>query len=392
MKEKTFYKILMEFTFSIEKTKRRLSDLRLTTTEKLIIEGHLNIRKNLNQEVLQTFSNTVPSELAFVESQRQLILGSALNNLSRFIEAEKHILKSIEIVQKFDAPFFVFYSYHLLFTIYHNLYQPAAMLKTIQAMKDLPKTKRQETQFLICEFCYEQEVGNIPAAKGYLKEIDLRMGDLPEGDVVRQLVNKFSFFVMLEELEQASGVLNELKQFRNYQLSENYNFMKKMLDHLTDGSPLYVYDHLFQSVPVLLHQLKVIQFLEEKNLDQARGHWGKLKAISPQTYGQGFEYHGSTCLFSLGLKKHSHAEKMPQTITPQGETKVEQLYSILVNASVPIHASMIFELLWGSFPETKEDFKKVSRLISRVKAEKNVEVEFRKGVYSLVIVKKSKAS
>ena len=119
---------------------------------------------------------------------------------------------------------------------------------------------------------------------------------------------------MLEELQQASGVLNELKQFRNYQLSENYNFMKKMLDHLTDGSPLYVYDHLFQNVPVLLHQLKVIQFLEEKNLDQARAHWEKLKSISPQIYGKAFEYHGSTCLFSLGLRMHAHAEKIPLTI------------------------------------------------------------------------------
>jgi tetratricopeptide (TPR) repeat protein len=392
VKEKTFYKILLEFTFSIEKTKRRIADLRLTTTEKLIIEGHLNIRKNLNQEVLKTFSETSPSDLSFVESQRQLILGSALNNLSRFIEAEKHILKSIEILQKFEAPFFVFYSYHLLFTIYLNLNQPASMLKTIQAMKEIPKSQRQETLFLICEFCYEQEVGNHSAAMNFLKEIDLRMGDLTEGDVVRQLVNKFSFFVMLEELQQAGEVLAELKQFRNYQLSENYNFMKKMLDHLTDGSPLYIYDHLFQNVPVLLHQLKVIQGLEEKNLDSARSHWEKLKVISPSTYGKAFEYHGSTCLFSLGLRKHSHAEKVPMNLAPVGENKVDQLYSLLTLATVPMHASMIYELLWGSSPETKEDFKKVSRLISRVKKEKNVEIEFRKGVYSLVTVKKSQAS
>lgn len=393
MKEKTFYKILIEFTFSIETTKRRLSDLRLTKMEKLIIEGHLNIRKNLNQEVLKTFSDSSPSELPFVESQRQLLIGSALNNLSRFAEAEKHVLESLKILKNVEAPFFEFYSQHLLFTIYDNLNQPSMMLKTINAMKALQKTKRQEAQFLICEFCYEQQVGNDKKAKAYLNQIDALMGDLPEGDVVRQLVNKFSFYVMLMELDSANEVLAELKQFRNYQLTENYNFMKKMLDHLIGGTPLYIYEHQFQNVPVLLHQLKVIQSLEEKNLDLACSHWEKLKEIAPKTYGKAFDYHGATCLFSLGLKKHiTQVVNAKDIITPVGETKFDQLFSILQNAKAPIHASMIYELLWGEVPEEKEDLKKVSRLISRLKSEKNLTIEYRKGTYSLIQSKASKAS
>lgn len=388
MKEKTFYKILIEFTTSIEKTKRSLSDRRMTKTEKLIIEGHLNIRKNLNLEVLKTFSDSTPSELPFVESQRQLLIGSALNNLSRFAEAEKHILQSLKILETIEAPFFQFYSYHLLFTIYDNLHQPALMLKTIKAMGPLEKTKRQEAQFLICEFCYEQQVGNVDKAKTYLEQINTRMNDLSEGDIVRQLVNKFIFVVMLSDLKEASSVLAELKTFRNYQLTENYNFMKKMLDHLIDGSPLYVYDHQFQEVPILLHQLKVIQSLEEKNIDQARSHWEKLKAISPQTYGKAFEYYGATCLFSLGLKKHASSQ---ETLVLAGETKLDQLHSILQKGT-PVHGSMIHELLWGSVPEEKEDLKKVSRLVSRLKSEKQVTIEFRKGVYTLIQEKVSKAS
>lgn len=393
MKEKTFYKILIEFTSSIEKTKRSLADRRLTKTEKLIIEGHLNIRKNLNQEVLNSFSDTSASELPFVESQRQLLIGSALNNLSRFQEAEKHILHSLKLLDPAYAPFFQFYSLQLLFTIYDNLHQPALMQKTIQAMESLEKNKRQQAQFLICQFCYEQQVGHFDNAEALLEKINSRMSDLSEGDIVRQLVNKFIFVVMMRDLKQANTVLTELKQFRNYQLTENYNFMKKMLDHLIDGSPLYVYDHQFQDVPVLLHQLKVIQSLEEKNLDLARSHWEKLKAISPKTYGKPFEYHGSTCLFSLGLEKHAiHVSNTQEVLIPTGETKLDQLYSILQKAHAPTHASMIYELLWGEMPEEKEDMKKVSRLISRLKSEKNVTIEFRKGAYTLVKEKVSKAS
>ena len=389
MKEKTFYKILIEFTTSIEKTKRSLADRRMTQTEKLIIEGHLNIRKNLNLEVLKIFSETSPSELPFVESQRQLLIGSALNNLSRFTEAEKHILESLRILKSVEAPFFEFYSYHLLFTIYDNLHQPALMFKTIQAMAPLEKTKRQEAQFLICEFCYEQVAGNFEQANIYLSEINKRLNDLTEGDIVHQLVNEFSFHVILSDLKSASDILGKLKTYRNYQLTENYNFMKKMLDHLIDGSPLYVYDHQFQEVPVLLHQLKVIQSLEEKNEILARTHWEKLKEISPKTYGDTFEYRGAQCLFSLGLKKHEPQKEM---IIVKGETKIDQLYSILVNATSPVHGSLIYELLWGAHPTEKEDLKKVSRLISRLKSEKNLTVEFRKGAYALVAQKTSKAS
>lgn len=390
MKEKTFYKILIEFTTSIEKTKRSLADRRMTKTEKLIIEGHLNIRRNQNQKVLGMFSDSGPSELQFVESQRQLLLGSALNNLSRFKEAEKHILESLKILEKIEAPYFQFYSYHLLFTIYDNLHRPDQMLKVIKAMSPLQKTKRQEAQFLICKFCYEQQAGNIERAKAHLEEINHHMKNLTEGDIVRQLVNKFSFYVMLEELSEASDVLSELKQFRNYQLTENYNFMKKMLDHLMIESPLYVYDHQFQDIPVLLHQLKVIQGLEEKNIDSARSHWEKLKEISAETYGKAFEYKGATCLFSLALRKHNSFSQ--KTIVPVGETKLDQLYSILLQAEAPVHGSMLYELLWGSFPEEKEDLKKVSRLLSRLKSENNVSIEFRKGAYTLLQSKKSKAS
>lgn len=393
MKEKTFFMILTEFTFSIEKTKRRVSDKRLTKTEKLIVEGHLNIRKNLNHEVLKALADSSPSELTFVESQRQFLLGSALNNLSRFQEAEKHILQSLKILESIDAPFFHFHSYQLLFTIYDNLHQPALMKKALKGMEPLEKNKRQEVQFLINEFCYEQQVGNFEKAKTYLDQINQRMDVLFEGDVIRQLVNEFMFHVMLKDLNEANSVLAKMKQFRNYQLSENYNFMKKMIDHLIDGTPLYVYDHQFQEVPVLLHQLKVIQCLEEKNIDSALSHWEKLKDIAPKTYGKAFEYHGTTCLFSLGLEKHvTQTVSATEIKAPVGETKLDQLYSILQNAKAPIHASMIYELLWGEVPEEKEDMKKVSRLISRLKTEKDVTIEFRKGAYSLIQSKVSKAS
>lgn len=390
MKEKTFYKILIEFTNSIEKTKRSLSDRRLTKIEKLVIEGHLHIRKNQNQEVLNLFLDSTPCELPFVESQRLLLIGSALNNLSRLLEAEKYILKSIEILKTIEAPFFLFYSYHLLFTIHSNLNATDMMASTIKAMEPLDKTKRQEAQFLMCQFYYEQVIENTEKAKIHLNEINQHLQYMSEGDTVRHLVDTFSFYVMLGELHKADEILADLKSFRNYQLSENYNFMKKMLDHLISDSPLYIYDHQFQEIPLLLHQLKVIQCLEEKNMSQASFHWEQLKTYAPNTYGKAFEYIGPVCLFSLGLKKHLTEKLEPLSIT--GETKLEQLHSILKSAKAPVPGALIYELLWGAEPLEKEDLKKVSRLISRLKSENNLTIEFRKGAYSILETKASKAS
>lgn len=390
MKEKTFYKILIEFTNSIEKTKRSLNDRRLTKIEKLIIEGHLHIRKNQNQEVLNLFLDSTPSELLFVESQRLLLIGSALNNLSHLMEAKKYILDSIKILETIEAPYFLFYSYHLLFTIHDNLHHPEMMAQTIKAMAPLHKTKRQEAQFLMCQFCYEQLAQNFDQAKIHLHEINQRLEDMTEGDTVRHLVDTFAFYVMIGDLHAADEVLASLKSHRNYQLTENYNFMRKMLDHLISDTPLYIYDHQFQDIPILLHQLKVIQCLEAKNTNEALHHWDQLRAYAPQTYRQAFEYQGPVCLFSLGLKKHAYPLEI--TIDVSGETKFDQLYSILKSAQKPVPGALIYELLWGREPVEKEDLKKVSRLISRLKSEKNITIEYRKGAYSITQEKISKAS
>lgn len=393
MKEKTFYKILIEFTSSIDKTKKSLSDRRLTNTEKLIIEGHLNIRKNLNQEVLATPGIINASESPFVESQRLLLIGSALNNLSKFREAEKYLLQAIEISHKIKDPFFTFYSYHVLFTIYDNLHWPHKMLEAIEAMKKVSKTKRQEVQLLICEFCYDQITGNFKSAEQHLEKINQRLADLTEGDLVRQLVNKFIFHVTQKDLTRARTTLKELKQCRNYHLTENYNFMKKMLDNLIDGTPLYIYEHQFQKVPVLFHQIKTIQYLEEKNPTLAQAHWTKLQEDAPEIYQDKFHYAGPTCLFSLGLEKYLiHAPPRKGMIDPQGDTKLDQLASIFHQTTSSLSAAQLYELLWEDVPETKEDIKKVSRLVSRLKTERSLDISFHKGTYQLVSRKDDKAS
>lgn len=249
MKEKTFYKILVEFNSSVETTKRRLSDKRLTKTEKLIIQGHLQIRRNQNQDVIETFKNISPSDMPFVEAQRLLLIGAAYNNLTLYREAEKWLLKSLEILVTLDVPYFIFYANHSLFSIYDNLNDTKSMHKILTSLKKIQKTQRQEVLVTICEFCYEQLKENYSKVRELSEEIDRSIVHLNEMDITRHLVNKFMFFAQIEDLDSVREVLGELKKCRNYVMSESYNFMKKLVDHITHDAPLYVYENQFTDAP-----------------------------------------------------------------------------------------------------------------------------------------------
>jgi hypothetical protein len=103
--QKAFYKIILDINLSPERTKKSLADKRLTNNEKKIIEAYILIRSNKNAEAVKLLDALPPSDLPFVEAQRALLTGLALNNLSHFKEAEESILKSVPVFQNFNTPY-----------------------------------------------------------------------------------------------------------------------------------------------------------------------------------------------------------------------------------------------------------------------------------------------
>jgi hypothetical protein len=62
------------------------------------------------------------------------------------------------------------------------------------------------------------------------------------------------------------------------------------------------------------------------------------------------------------------------------------VYMLLLNSKGPLPTGLIFESIWGRVLESKEDLKKISRVISQVKKLYGVEINFKKGTYEMVQV------
>ena len=382
MIQKTFNRILIEFSLNPTKAKQCLSDKRLTSTEKKIIEGHLLIRNNQNQEALNIIRALPPSELAFVEGQRKLIMGLALNNLSYFTEAEVLIKDSLNIFKSLNVPYFEFVGNYYLFTIYSNRNQINLMGHTINILESIPLISDQQIiKLLRCQFDYLAQIDHA-GARQILAQIELKKDEMSEGDIISHLVCEFMFYVQTEELDKCEVVLNGMKKYRKFNLTENFNFMKKLLAHLKNNEPIYLYGDDFKSFPMLNFQLKVIHSLEEKNIDEARKSWDKLHNLYPETYLSEFEFTGAKCLFSLCLDKHrvAHKEVMPIGKS-ESATLLDSLVELLSNSQSPLTKGHIYEHLWTETPDNKDDMKKLTRLISRARSERGIEIQSRKGTY-----------
>lgn len=382
MLQKTFYKTLLEFSLDPTKAKKCLQDKRLTLTEKKIVEAWLLIRNNQNDEAVQYMRSLPASEYEFVEGQRKLVLGHALNSLSHFEESEKFIKDALEHFENFEVPYFKFIGNLLLFTIYSNRNLIPEMFERLQNMEKLPQeSKLQKIKLLRCQFDYYALVDE-SKARALLSEIDKHKASMSEGDITAHLICEFMFFVSVEELDRCEVILEEMKSYRKFNLTENFNFMKKTLAHLNHNAPIYLYGDDFKAVPVLFEQLKVIQNFEENNHQEAKVYWEKLQTRFPETYADQFHYNGPTCLFSLCLKKHLRpAFELITTDRPKFSSKLDLLIDIMSRATTPVTKGQLYECLWGTHPEDKTDMAKLTKLISRARSEHGFEIKTRKGTY-----------
>lgn len=382
MLQKTFYKTLLEFSLDPSKAKKCLQDKRLTLAEKKIVEAWLMIRNNQNDEAVQYMRSLPVSEYEFVEGQRKLVLGHALNSLSHFAESEKFIKEALDHFKNFEVPYFKFLGNLLLFTIHSNRHQIPEMLERLQEMEKLPQeSELQEVKLLRCQFDYFA-LSDESKARTLLREIEKHKHIMSEGDIISHLVCEFMFFVSLEDLERCEMILEQMKNHRKFNLTENYNFMKKTLAHLNHNAPIYLYGDDFKAVPILYDQLKVIQNFEEHNQEEAKAFWKKLQARAPETYQDDFHYNGPTCLFSLCLKKHlKPAFELITANRQQFGSKLELLIDIMSRATTPVTKGQLYECLWGTHPEDKTDMAKLTKLISRARSEHGFEIKTRKGTY-----------
>lgn len=357
----------------------------MTTLEKKIIEGYNLIRNNSNSEVIQIFSILSDSPLDFINAHKHLLVGLANNNLSHFEEAKFHLGKAASLFKESDPGRHLFTAHFNLFMLFSNLNDLPRMKDALDSMKSIVLDLRiLEIRLFRCEFIYADESDNIAEARNLIEKISAIRKEMTEDDLIAHLVSEFMFYAKHEEFDMARETLNQMKSHRKYHLAENFNFSRKLLDHLTHNAPIYAYDKDFKDVPILLHQLKVIQAMEANDPQEIKKYWGLLQKDYPQIYLDNFKYAGQKCLFSHCLNKYKIEEKPIHLIVDAQEgTKAETFLALLRASETPLSRNYIYELLWGNPPETKDDLQRLNRLVSKIRAKYEVEIQVRKGNYFL---------
>lgn len=402
VKVKTFILALNTLGINPKKTKSYLKDKRLSQAEKAILQSFLDIRDNLISEVIVNLQSLVTTD-PVVESQKKLILGIAYNNQTQYQVAQTLMVESLELMEEFaeDIPAQKFIALNNLFIIYRNLKNFKQMEATLKKMhcwgasNDLAKWS-----LLRADFKYASVTGNFQAAEKCLKLLDKNDKNLSEAQIITHLVDKFDFYVKTDRLDDCEAVLADMKNYRKFQLSSNYNFMKLLLNHYLHGKTLYVTDSDFKDFPMLFQQIKVIQKLEESDKGEAQQHWTKLANSFPEVYGRELgDYLGDKCLFSVCLAKHKKVQASNVLELKRHElpkTKEEALVVLLEKADTPLHQELIYELLWEEVPESKLDLNKLAQLVYAVKSKTGLDIRMKKSCYFIEQAaakpKKSKAS
>ncbi len=167
--------------------------------------------------------------------------------------------------------------------------------------------------------------------------------------------------------------------------------MKQLLEHYASNKTLYIEDSNYRDYPVMFHEIKVIQMLEEGNQKSAEHYWNLLHDRSPELYGKSFMgYKGDKCLFSLCLTKYDKTNNLLSLKNVRlPDSKIRALVTILQQADAPVNQELIYELIWGEVPENKSDYNKLAVLVSQVRIKMGFNIISKKGCYVLEKIKKT---
>lgn len=388
---KTFFEALSFYYTDSKKFLRYFEDKRLSQAEKAILRSWQNLREVKLQVIIKDLSGLKNLETD-VEAQRQLLLGIAYNNTGDLLHAVTHLLRSLELLQEVGPAQSMFAATNTLFITYQNLKDHEGMARVLDEMEELENpTQGQQLEILRRRFAFLCFVGKLDKAQATMKKIESFEKHFSDSQKINVLMDKFDLAIKSENYKDCEKLLDKMKGHRNFHLSINFKFMRKTLDLINKGDPLYLYAKDFSDNPMMYAQVKVLLLMEQTNFEGARREWLNLHKLSPQVYDKDFGYHGDKCLFSLSVKK---LQPKKQVIFAQkGEMNNEQLFLKIMteHQGVPISKEELFFQLWGRELETKEDLNKLVCTVYRLKNKYKLIIKSKKGCYILQSVGKKAA-
>jgi tetratricopeptide (TPR) repeat protein len=367
------------------KAKSFFKDKRINQSEKIILKCFYHLRDNKFDKAEVELVSISKMDDPVVEAIRLQLLGIVYNNISHFNEAEKCFLSTLDLLRGKELTYFEMVSLYNLFVIAYNEKDDHKMKRFITLMNKTPQnTIPEQLMFLRSKLDFYTFHSKFNIAHKVIIEIESKKDSFAECDFASYLLDKMTLFIKQENFFQAIRTLEEMKKYRKYTLSENYRFLKLLLENVVDNQPIYFSDFHFSRIPLLLYQMKTIRSFEENDLDSANKYWNKLNSISSSVYADNFEYKGDKCLFSIALKKYLDRLQEQKFNIPDGISQHTKIVSILSQAKTPVKKDLLFELVYNKKPITKDEYQTLAKAIHRLKKKQGLKIQFIKGCYSLI--------
>jgi tetratricopeptide (TPR) repeat protein len=385
---KVFIRLLTTFHRNIKTTEKELNDKRLSLDEKNILKGWFLLRKNKIGEVIELIQKINLSQSSLVNSQKNLLLGICYNNLGLLKKAESHLLLVSPGVEEYNVTCLKFIASYNLFICYFNLNDCVAAEKILQKMKGLRSDHyRHELLLLQCQFMYFLLIKAEKEAETLLNKLDLQTHKMSESMRLGHCYDKFNFYLAQARLPECLQCLNEMKQCRSFNLSENYIYLKILLEFLIYDKAIYVYPQQFKLNHHYFYQLKVIQAIQAVDLSSARLYWKKLMTFDPLNYIEDFKVKDEESLLFIALKKYRHHLKSEvNQLPPESiEGRKEKILADLIQSCThPRSKDIIHQLIWGREIADKDDMIKLKKLVSRVRQIYQLNIKFKNNCYFLI--------
>jgi hypothetical protein len=383
LKHKAFLSSLLLVNSEAKKAKFYLNDKRMTFQEKTILSSFLALRDFENQDVIDLLTKMSCHD-PFVESQKHFCIGAAYNNLTHFKEAEFHLRESIQLNHYKGAEILRFGACQSLFTVYLNTHEFHGMREMIEQMKSLKSFSPNASLYIkCCEFAMAVQSQDFSYAKKVLPFMEENFHRLNEHQRISYFYDLFDLHLFSESFTAAESALERIKRFKKYKNAVHTKYMQTLISFLCHGTPLYLYERDFSQYPLLLNQLLCLQGLEKGDEMQAMKAWTILSQLDPLNVKNPFDYHGPPNLFSKSLDKL----KKTGDVLPKIDEKMlkeEKLFFLLTNSQQPLQKEMIFQVIWQTPFESKDDLVKLAKLVQRTKEKYGVEIKSVKGSYSMI--------
>jgi hypothetical protein len=321
-------------------------------------------------------------------------LGLAYNNLAQFTLAKYHL----ETAEKlFLVCMFEEYQYsanYNLFIIAYNLHDLKSLKELNRFFEKWHRSDKNNISSMILSLMYYVAIEDLDKCGIIIDKLFELKADMQESDYSIFYINCFMYAIKRNDLLLAKKILIDVKMHKKYFLTENYKFMKKLLDFYADNSPLYLKHDDFKAGTLLYRQIYLIKYLDEGNVELAHDLWNELKSEFPGMYHNNFHYHGPVNIFSRCLDKIGKPREKEYQISRQLDSgdKVEKLKHILQTSNGPILKEKLYSLIWGTKAQTKDDLAKLARLIYRLKKQYNLDVKTKRGSYLIVNKDQKQAS